>query len=261
MEVNVIIAFLSGIVSFFAPCVIPLLPAYIGYVTGVSIKDLKHKGVAQYRKQILFSSLLYVLGFSIVFVLMGTTAATLGVSLRQYNDLIQIIGGIMIMVFALSFLGVFHNSVLNREYHFKLPAWVDNLGYFRAFLVGVVFGTAWTPCVGAVLGAILTLAATSGSVGTGAVLLFIYSLGISIPFLVVSLTILRSPIVLKSLTRYLPTVAKISGIILFLIGFLLFNNNLQLISPLLTYNRLNGWIFQLASKLHLGAGLAPLLGL
>ena len=261
MEVNFVVAFFSGIVSFFAPCVVPLLPAYVGYVTGVSIKDLKEKGASHYRKQMLFSSILYIFGFSLVFVLLGTTAASFGTVLRSYNDWIQIIGGLFIMFFALSFMGVLTVSFFETEHKMKLPAWVDNLGYFRAFFVGMVFATAWTPCVGAVLGAILTLAATSTNAAMGASLLFVYSLGISIPFLIISLSIAQAPALLRGITRYLPVVQKVAGAVLFIIGFLLFNNNLKQISPLLTYNQLNGFLFSIAGRFGLEQGLVEVFGI
>ena len=261
MEISIAVAFLSGIISFFAPCVVPLLPAYIGYVTGVSLKDLHDNGIERYRKQLLLSSSFYIVGFSLVFVALGSTAAGLGVVLMRYTDWIQIIGGLFIMVFALSFMGVFQLAFLEKDHRIKLPKWIDRLGYLRAFFVGMVFATAWTPCVGAVLGAILTLAATSSSVAMGALLLLVYSLGISIPFLIVSLSLTQAPILLKSVTKYLPAIAKVSGVLLFIIGFLLFNNNLRLISPLLTYDRLNGFFFQIASQLGLESGFVLQLGL
>ena len=249
-DLNLFVAFGSGIVSFFAPCVVPLLPAYVGYVSGVSIGELKKPGgMARYRKQILISSLMYILGFSLVFVILGSTAAGFGSVLRANSDWVQRIGGILVMFFALSFMGVFKIPFFQMEHKVKLPGWVDKLGYGRAFVVGLVFGTAWTPCVGAVLGAILTLAATSQAVGTGALLLFVYSLGISIPFLIISLTIAQAPQFLSVITKYLGTVDKVAGVLLFIIGFLLFNNTVGLISPYLTYNRLNSWLFEVAFSL------------
>lgn len=249
-QLSFIIAFSSGVVSFFAPCVVPLLPAYVGYVTGVSLQELTAKGgVARYKKQILLSSVAYMLGFSLVFVILGSTAAGLGTVLRMHDVWIQRGGGILVMLFALSFMGFFQLPFLSRLHVARLPAWTDRLGYGRAFLVGVVFATAWTPCVGAVLGAILTLAATSQTVTTGAMLLFVYSLGISIPFLVISLTIAQAPAVLKLVMRYIGGITKVAGALLFVIGFLLFNNTVGLIHPALTYNRLNSWLFEIAFRL------------
>ena len=249
-QLNFLIAFTSGIVSFFAPCVVPLLPAYVGYVTGVSLQELQAEGgVARYRRQIVLSSLAYMVGFSVIFVILGTTAAGLGSVLRQYSGLIQRMGGILVMLFAVSFMGGFQIPLISKFHGVGLPKWAEHLGYGRAFLVGVVFATAWTPCVGAVLGAILTLAAASQTIGTGALMLFIYSLGISIPFMVISLTIAQAPGVLRVISRYLGVVTKVAGLLLFIVGFLLFNNTLKWISPVLTYNRLNSWLFEIAFKL------------
>ena len=261
MEISFLVAFFSGIMSFFAPCVIPMLPAYLGYITGVSIKELKEKSVEEYKSRLWWSSLSYVVGFSFVFVLMGTTAAGFGSLILGNSDWIQRIGGLLVMFFSLTFLGVLKMPWLQVERGFKLPEWSQNLGYGRAFLVGVVFATAWSPCVGAVLGAILSLAAASQTVAKGAWLLFVYSLGISLPFLLVSLILVRSPSVLSLLAKYSVVASKASGILLFVIGFLLFNNTLGLISKDLTYNRLNGWFFEQAIRVGLGEGLVGVFGI
>jgi len=248
-QLNFLVAFSSGLLSFFAPCVVPLLPAYVGYVSGVGLKELQQEGgVKRYRKKLIISSIMYMLGFSIIFVILGTTAAGLGLVLRQYDAWIQRAGGVLVMLFALSFMGLFKIPGLSGLKQLKLPVWAEKLGYGRAFLVGVVFATAWTPCVGAVLGAILTLAATTQMAGTGAVLLFVYSLGISVPFMIISLTIAHAPVVLGVITKHLEKVTKIAGVLLFIIGFLLFNNTVGLISDKLTYNRLNSWLFEIAFK-------------
>lgn len=249
-DLNLLIAFASGVVSFFAPCVVPLLPAYVGYVTGVSLKELQAEGgEAKYRKQIIISSLLFMLGFAVIFVILGTTAAGIGSLVRQYDVWVQRVGGILVMLFALSFMGLLPATKLTSGLHLRLPSWIDKLGYGRAFLVGIVFATAWTPCVGAVLGAILTLAAASGTASFGALMLLVYSLGISIPFFIISLTIAHVPGFLKFVTRYVAVLSKVAGGVLFVIGFLLFNNSVGLIHPDLTYNRLNSWLFEVAFSL------------
>lgn len=249
MEINLLVAFTSGVVSFFAPCVVPLLPAYIGYVTGVSLEELRVKGVAAYKKQLVLSSLAYFLGFSVIFVILGTTAASLGSVLRSYDVWIQRGGGILVMLLALSFMGWFQIPWLTSLHGLALPKWADKLGYGRAFVVGIVFATVWTPCVGAVLGAILTLAAASQTVTVGATMLLVYSLGISVPFLVVSLALVQVPGLLKVITKYLGIITKVTGWGLLVIGFLLFNNTVGLISKDLTYNRLNSLLFEIAFKL------------
>lgn len=249
MEVNFLVAFTGGVVSFFAPCVVPLLPAYIGYVTGVSVKDLRDKGVRAYRRQIVGSAVAYVVGFALVFVILGAAAGGLGVVLRAYDIWIQRLGGILIMAWALQFMGVVKLPGLAMGRQWRLPTWVEHLGYGRAFLLGIVFALTWTPCVGAVLGAILTLAAASQTVTIGATMLLAYALGIAVPFVVMSLVLAQAPGAVKVLERYAGRLSIVAGVMLLLIGFLVFNNTVGLISKDLTYNRLNSLLFEIAFKL------------
>jgi len=239
-DINFPVAFGAGVVSFFAPCVVPLLPAYISYVTGVSLNELKEKGYAPFRKKMLTSSILYILGFSIVFVLLGTAAASAGSALRRYDFLIQRVGGLIILILGLQFAGILHLPFLARTKQFRLPSWTEKLGHARAFFVGIVFATAWTPCVGAVLGSILALAAVSGTVVTGASLLFVYSLGISIPFMIVSFTIASAPKYLSFVSKHIGTISKIAGVILAVLGLLLLTD---------TYKFLNSFLFDIAFRL------------
>lgn len=238
-DINFAVAFGAGVVSFFAPCVVPLLPAYIGYVTGVSAVDLKEKGYGQYIKKLLGSSIFYILGFSLVFVVLGTVAAGVGITLRRYESLIQRVGGAIILVFGLQFAGLLNLPFLAKPRGFRLPSWTDRLGYLRAFFVGFIFATAWTPCVGAVLGSILVLAAITGTAIQGASLLFVYSLGISLPFLIVSLTLASAPKYLSFISRHIGLISKIAGFILALLGLLLLTN---------TYRFLNAWLFEIAFR-------------
>ncbi|KKU04223.1 MAG: Cytochrome c biogenesis protein [Candidatus Woesebacteria bacterium GW2011_GWC2_47_16] len=239
IELNYWLAFSAGLVSFFAPCVVPLLPAYVGYVTGVSLKDLKTFGYKPYFKKLLLSSIFYIFGFSIVFVLLGTAAATIGMNLRRYDFLIQKIGGLIILVLGLQFAGILNLPFLARQKQFSLPPWVQNLGYLRAFFVGVVFATVWTPCVGAVLGSILTLAAVSKTVLTGASLLFVYSLGIAVPFLIVAVSLASAPRYIGFISRHIGVISRVAGIILAILGLLLLTD---------TYKYLNAWLFDIAFK-------------
>lgn len=240
-DVNWPIAFSAGVVSFFAPCVVPLLPAYIGYVTGVSVGELKEKGYNfTYFKKLLLSSLFYILGFSLIFVALGTTAAGLGTSLRRYDFIIQRVGGLIILILGLQFAGILRIPFLSRGLDIKVPPWVERLGHLRAFFIGIVFATAWTPCVGAVLGSILTLAAVSGTAAQGATLLFIYSMGISIPFMIVSLSLASAPKYLSLIGKHIGIISKIAGILLAILGLLLLTN---------TYRFLNAWLFKVAFSL------------
>jgi len=239
LEINIPIAFGAGLISFFAPCVIPLLPAYVGYVTGVSLKELEKKGQSFYKKKIIISSLLYILGFSLVFVVLGTAAAGVGTYLRRNSLIIQRIGGLIILILGLEFAGIFHIPFLARTRKFTLPAWTEKLGNLRAFFIGFVFAVTWTPCVGAVLGSILTLAAVSSTASQGALLLFVYSLGISLPFLMVSLTLASAPKYLKFIGKKIGIISKIAGLILAILGVLLLTD---------TYKFVNFWLFETAFK-------------
>lgn len=239
LDINFPIAFGAGVISFFAPCVVPLLPAYIGYVTGVSLKDLKEQGYAPFKKKLLLSSLFYVLGFSIVFVVLGTAVAGVGASLRRYDFLIQRVGGLIILILGLEFAGIFHLPFLARQRSFRLPSWTQKLGYSRAFFVGPIFATAWTPCVGAVLGSILTLAAITGTALKGATLLFVYSLGISVPFMIVSFTLASAPRYLSFVSKHIGAVSRVVGLLLAILGLLLLTD---------TYKFLNSWLFEIAFK-------------
>lgn len=238
-SLNFPIAFSAGLVSFFAPCVVPLLPAYVAYVSGVSLDELKLKGYAPYIKKLLASSIFYILGFSLVFTLLGTAAGGIGISLRRWDELIQRVGGLVILVLGLEFAGILNLPFLAKQRQLKLPTWTNNLGYFRAFFIGLVFALAWTPCVGAVLGSILALAAVTETAFGGATLLFIYSLGISIPFLIASLTLASLPKYLKAFTKHIGTISKVAGILLAILGLLLLTD---------TYKYLNSWLFEIFFK-------------
>lgn len=239
-DISFPIAFGAGVVSFFAPCVVPLLPAYIGYIAGVSVKDLKDRGYAPYLKKLLISSLFYIFGFSIVFVILGTAAAGIGASLRRYDFIIQRAGGLIILILGLEFTGILNLPFLTKTKQFGLPSWANKLGEGRAFMVGLIFATAWTPCVGAVLGSILALAAVSATAFQGASLLFIYSLGISVPFMIVSLTLASAPKYLTFINRHIGLISKIAGLVLAVLGLLLLTD---------TYKYLNSWFFDVAFRL------------
>ncbi|QQS39147.1 sulfite exporter TauE/SafE family protein [Candidatus Woesebacteria bacterium] len=236
VEITYPIALMAGVVSFLSPCAVGLLPTYIGYVTGIAIEDLKKKGYKPYRKKMILASLLYTLGFSTVFVLLGTTAAGLGVIFRQYSLPIQQIGGLIIIFFGLEFSGLIRLPFLSKTYKFSLPTWVEKTHYVKSFLVGVIFATAWSPCVGVVLGSILALAATTHQALSGAMLLFVYSLGISIPFLIVTFTLISAPKYLKIFTKYTHIISIIAGSILVIVGLMLVTN---------TYRYLNTYVSNL----------------
>lgn len=238
-DISFPIAFVGGIISFFAPCVVPLLPAYIAYVTGVSLESLKSQNVGVYQKKLISASILYILGFSLVFVALGTAAGGIGAVFRQYDLIIQRIGGLFIIIFGVQTAGFLHLPLLSRG-GFAIPGWVNNLGHLRSFALGVLFALVWTPCVGIVLGSILTLAAVSGTAAQGAALLFVYSLGISVPFIIVALSLAQAPRYISWFSQHAGIISRIAGILLVVIGILLLTD---------TYKFLNAWIFELAFRL------------
>ncbi|MBI2405647.1 sulfite exporter TauE/SafE family protein [Candidatus Microgenomates bacterium] len=237
-EISFPIAFVAGIVSFFAPCVVPLLPTYVAYVSGVSLGQLRG-GITAYQSKLLVSSLFYIIGFSLIFVLFGTAAGSIGSLLRQYQLWIQIIGGLFVIVFGLEFAGFLHIPLLARGGSVSLPAWTAKLGYARSLLIGILFAIVWTPCIGVVLGSILTIAAVQATALQGALLLFVYSLGISIPFLIVAATLAQAPKYLQTIARHTGLISRVAGLLLVAIGLLLVTD---------TYKYVNGWIFEIAFK-------------
>jgi len=245
MTISFSVAFFSGVVSFFAPCVLPLLPAYIAYVTGVSLKELKEKGMGPFRKRIIISSIAYVVGFSLVFTLLGSTAAGVGVIFRQHARLIQIFGGLLMIIFGLEFAGILRLPALARERRFSLPNDLDSEPIFRAFLLGMIFAVTWSPCVGAVLGSIYALAAISGSAVYGAALLFVYSLGITIPFLLVSFTLMHAPKYLTIITKRIGLLSRVAGLVLAFLGILLVTGY---------YAEFNAFLFNIAYRLGYKVG-------
>ena len=232
-EVSIPIAFVAGLVSFFAPCVVPLLPAYIAYITGVSVTELQKNNFDTYRKKIFISGIFYVIGFSLIFVIMGTAAASVSGYFFHNRSTIQQIGGLIIIIMGIHFSGIFRFNVLSKSKYIHLPKWSEKLGYLRSFLLGIIFAAVWSPCVGVVYGSILALAALTGTAVQGAFLLFIYSLGISIPFLLVSMTLAVSPKYLKIIEKYFDKIALVSGVLLVILGILLITD---------AFGDLNNWL-------------------
>lgn len=222
------VALMAGVLSFLSPCVLPLVPSYLSFVTGMSLEDLQ-EGVD--RRATLIHSLLFVAGFSLIFILLGASASFLGVFLKHYEEWIARIGGVVIIILGLHLVGIFRLTPLMRERRIHVndkPA-----GYLGTVGVGAAFGAGWTPCIGPVLGAILTLAGTQETVWAGVGLLSVYSLGLAIPFL---LSALALDVFLKAFSRFrtlLPIVEKISGVLLILLGLLLVTGSFTILSAYL----------------------------
>lgn len=221
MNVTVGLAFLAGLASFLSPCVFALVPAYIGYLSGRSLA-MAGGGTQQSNRWITFShGLAFVLGFSVVFVLLGVAASSLGGILFSMRDWLTKIGGVIVVVFGLHMLGIIHIPFL--EYDLRPQNAPDrNRGYLSSALMGVFFSAGWSPCVGPVLGAILTLALNGGSVSQGTTLLSAYSAGLAIPFLAASLGVDWVTNILRNHGRVMQVATKGMGVFLIVIGFMLF---------------------------------------
>lgn len=229
VDVGVAIAFTAGVLSFLSPCVLPLVPSYLTFVTGMSLEDLQ-AGVN--RRATFVHSVLFVFGFSLIFVLLGASASFLGQFFRQYELWIARLGGVIIILLGLHMAGVFRIAPLMRERRMHLndkPA-----GYFGTLGVGMAFGAGWTPCIGPILGAILTYGFTQDTMWAGVGLLSVYSLGLAVPFLLSSLALDQFLQTFKRFRHWIPTVEKGSGILLIVLGILLLTGQFTVLSGYLT---------------------------
>ena len=224
-SVGLLVAFTAGVFSFLSPCVLPLIPSYLSFVTGMSLEDLQ-EGVD--RRATLIHSLLFVVGFSMIFITLGASASFLGAYLRYYEVWIARIGGAVIVILGLHLTGILRIAPLLRERRIHVndkPA-----GYLGTIGVGAAFGAGWTPCIGPVLGAILTLAGTQDTVWAGVSLLSVYSLGLAVPFLISALALDWFLSVFSRFRRFLPMVEKASGVMLILLGLLLMTGAFTILS-------------------------------
>jgi len=229
VEVGIAIAFTAGLLSFLSPCVLPLVPSYLTFVTGMSLEDLQ-EGVN--RRATFVHSILFVLGFSTIFVLLGAAASFLGQFFRYYEVWIARIGGVIIILLGMHLAGVFRLTPLMREKRVHLAD--KPVGYLGTFGVGLAFGAGWTPCIGPILGAILTYGFSQDTMWAGVGLLSVYSLGLAVPFLLASLALDSFLQVFKRFRRWMPVVEKASGVLLIVLGLLLLTGRFTVLSGYLT---------------------------
>lgn len=222
-EAGLLSAFVGGLLSFLSPCVLPLVPSYLGFLTGMTMEEMQVN-----RRQAFVHALWFVGGFSIIFVALGATASALGALLQQYQTWIGRIGGVILIVFGLYLIGVFRPAFLMQERRLHLAE--KPLGYLGSAFVGVAFGAAWTPCIGPILGGILTLAAAQSSVGQGTFLLLVYALGLAIPFLLTALALDRFLVWFKRFRRYIVWVERGAGALLIVLGILLITDRFTLLA-------------------------------
>ena len=228
-EVSLLAAFAAGFLSFVSPCVLPLIPGYISFISGLTLEEMQGEGArASARRQVLLASLFFVLGFSLLFIAFGASATALSRLLRDYQPVLAKVGGVVLVILGLHTMGVFRLRFLESEKRIqtqKKPA-----GPIGAFVVGLSFAFAWTPCIGPILGGILTLAASKQTVGEGVQLLAVYSIGLGIPFLLTALAIDRFFAAQKKIRRWYHTVEIVSGLLLIVIGVMIFFDRFTLLA-------------------------------
>lgn len=226
-DVTYTLAFLAGVLSFLSPCVLPLVPSYVSFITGVSFEDLASTDTDRRRvRQLTISnSLVFILGFSTVFVALGASSSIIGQSLVAYQDHIRIAGGVLIIAFGLFISGIFKLNFLMHEKRLHLKG--KPAGYIGTFLVGIAFAAGWTPCIGPILGSILLVASSQGSTIYGIKLLMIYSIGLGIPFFVSALAFNAFLSYTKVAFRFMKPIMLLSGLVLVAFGVLLLTNRLR----------------------------------
>ena len=222
MILNLLIAFSAGFISFLSPCVLPLIPGYISYISGRALDE-----IIKDNKSVLLKTIFFSIGFSIVFISFGITASFIGKLLISYSNQLRIIAGIIIILFSLQFIGLINLKILNSETRFFTKNYNDNLIF--PIIVGAAFGFGWTPCIGPVLGSILALAAIEENISRGILLLSFYSLGLAIPFIISGILIDKFLFFSKSFRKHISTITKVGGTILLLTGIAILTGQLQIL--------------------------------
>ena len=208
------IALVAGVLSFLSPCVLPIVPPYLAYMSGVSLNDISSERAA--RRKAVIAALFFVMGLSTVFLILGFTASAFGMFFLQNQVLFAQISGVVIIIFGLHFVGVFRIPFLDQEA--RLDAGDKGGSSFGAYILGLAFAFGWTPCIGPQLGAILTLAATEASVSKGTLLLGVYAAGLGIPFLAAAAFITRAMGVMNRIKRHMKLIERVMGGLLILVG-------------------------------------------
>lgn len=228
-NLSYITAFVAGFLTFLSPCILPIIPSFLAYISGVSFADLKDAANrTDVRTKVITHTLLFILGFSLVFVILGLTATALGKLFFKYQKVINIIGGILIAFFGVYLTGILNIGFLAKERRFKFP--VKGATYIGSFLVGVTFAAAWTPCAGPILGSILVMAGTKADLVRGAQLLVAYSLGIAVPFFLTALAVNSFLVIFNRFKKALNAITVTGGVFLVIIGILLATGYFSVIS-------------------------------
>ena len=219
--IELLVALGAGLISFLSPCVLPLIPGYISYVSGNSLNELIER-----KKVNIIPTILFTVGFSIVFIIFGAASTFLGQFLLQNSFELRILAGVIIIIFSLHIIGIINLKFLNYEKRIQTN---NNKNFYSPIIIGAAFGFGWTPCIGPILGSILVLAATEESINKGVLLLFFYSLGLAIPFIISGFLIQKFLIFSKNFKKNINIVSKIGGSILLVTGVLILTNQLQIL--------------------------------
>lgn len=220
-------AFVAGLLTFLAPCTLPLVPGYLGFISGASLQDLKDPNTApQARHNIVKNGLSFVLGFSLVFIVLGVLAGAAGQFLAHHRLLLSRIGGIFVILFGLFMMNLVKLPGLSQDKKIPIPKFFKPGRPSNSFILGLTFGFGWTPCVGPILASILLVASTTGTIAQGAALLSIFSLGLALPFVLIAFGIGRALEKIQKITRFLNAISIIGGVFLIILGTLMITNQL-----------------------------------
>ena len=219
--IEFIIAFGAGIISFLSPCVLPLIPGYISYISGQSIQEISNS-----KKINFFPLILFCLGFSTVFIILGASASFLGQALLQNSEILRIFAGVIIIIFSFQLIGLINISYLNFEKRFDAK---ESKNVLFPYVIGLAFGFGWTPCIGPILGSILTLASIEETLNKAISLLSIFSIGLAIPFIISGILMQKFLIFSKNFRKNINLVSKIGGVVLLVTGVLILTNQLQIL--------------------------------
>lgn len=228
-QITYFVAFTAGLLTYLSPCLLPLIPSFVAYITGISFADLKDSSKAgATRGKVIAHSLLFIAGFSLIFILLGLTATALGKVLFQHQKLIRIIGGLLVIFFGVYLTGILRLDFLAKERRLKIST--KGASYIGSLLIGVTFAAAWTPCAGPILGSILVMAGTKANMVQGALLLAVYSLGIAVPFFLTALAINSFLAKFNKFQKVIRVINIVGGVFLIVVGILIATNYLSAIS-------------------------------
>lgn len=229
-NISFILAFSAGLLSFLSPCVLPLIPAYVSYLTGSAVSDIS---TGKDKLNLLYKSIGFIIGFSLVFIALGASVSTIGKLFNSNLDILRKIGGIIVIIFGLHLTGIFKIRLLYSEK--RLLPFGENPKIIGSVFVGMAFAAGWTPCIGPILSSILIYAGSMATIGKGIFLLAMYSLGLAVPFLFTAAAIGSFSKYFRKITKYLPFISVVSGILMIFMGMLIFMNRLTIISRYLNF--------------------------